>query len=231
MLKLCGIMLLLPAVMSAQQDAVTRLRAVLPSDVSDQVIAIVQEASASGLPGEAVANRALEAQAKGKNGAAVAVAARALQSDLAASRDELSAGGRTPDSVEIEAGAAAHALGVDGKTISALASAAPSGRSLTVPLAVLGALVDRGLPAADALAAVRERLADRASNNDLADMPGEAGRMIAAGEKPPQVGRALGASAASGPSAAAWSHPGGPPETVPSNNGSTPGRSRRPRNR
>ena len=227
-LNLCGAMVLWPAAVYAQQDPVARLRELVPGDVSDQVIAIVREATAGGLPGVAIANRALEAQAKGKDEVVIAIAARDLRSVLAQSRDDLSVAGRVPDPGEIEAGAAAHELGVEAQPIRALASSTPSGRSLVVPLAVLGALVDGGLPAEDALQAVRARLAEQTSNTDLAAMPGQAGQMIAAGRNPPDLAGALGAVRPSGSAAASLSGPGGPPESVPSNNGSA-GRSRRTR--
>ncbi len=204
---------LLPPLLSAQQNPVDRLRAVLPADVADKVIAIVTDATSRGLPGQAIADRALEASAKGRSGAEAAAAAQALAADLAGARDALKSAGRSPDASEIEAGATAKELGVDGSTISALASSAPSGRSLAVPLAVIGALVNRGLPSDGALQAVLDRLHARASDPDLEEMPGEAGRLIAEGYKPSDVGRSL--SAAGRPSGVPTNggHPGARPNT------------------
>ena len=243
-LKLAALLGLLPALLSAQQNPVDRLRQVLPASIADQVIAIVTDATSRGLPAQAVANRALEAQAKGRSGAEVSAAAKALAQGLADARDALERGGRKPEAAEIESGANALNLGVDGKAISDLASSAPSGRSLAVPLAVLGALVNRGLPSDGALQAVQDRLAARASNEELAEMPGEAGRLIAQGKRPAEVGRALGEAqrAAAGsratPSAnppSGVSVPGGPPPSVPNNSGqpgqrpeTPPGQTRRP---
>jgi hypothetical protein len=204
---------LLPALLVAQQDPVDRLRTVLPADVADKVIAIVSDATSRGLPGQAIADRALEASAKGRSGAEVSAAAQALAADLASARDVLSNAGRAPDAGEIEAAATAKELGVDGATISALASSAPSGRSLAVPLAVIGALVNRGLPSDAALQSVLDRLNARASDADLAALPGEAGRLIAEGYKPSDVGRSL--SAAGRPSGVPTNsgHPGARPNT------------------
>ena len=83
-LKLAGMLGLLPALLIAQQNPVDRLRQVLPASIADQVIAIVTEATSKGLPAQAVANRALEAQAKGRNGAEVSAAAKAFAQSLAA---------------------------------------------------------------------------------------------------------------------------------------------------
>lgn len=212
-LNLLSGLALLPALLAAQQNPVDRLRAVLPADVADQVIAIVTDATSRGLPGQAIANRALEASAKGRSGAEVSAAAQALAANLAGARDALQSAGRAPNASEIEAGATAKELGVDGATISALASSAPSGRSLAVPLAVLGALVSRGLPSDGALQSVLDRLNARASDADLAGMPGEAGRLIADGYKPSDVGRSL--STAGRPSGVPTNggHPGARPNT------------------
>lgn len=224
---------LLPAALAAQQDPVERLRQVLPAGVAEQVIATVTEARSRGLPAPAIANRALEAHAKGRDGAAVSAAARAMAQSLADARAALERGGRQPESNEIESGANAMGLGVSGSAISDLAKSAPSGRSLAVPLAVIGALVNRGLPSDDALKAVQERLTARASNQELAEMPGEAGRLIAEGKRPAEVGRALGEArrAAAGGQAAppatppsGVTVPAGPPSGVPGNPGRPEGR-------
>ncbi|HXF96785.1 MAG TPA: hypothetical protein VNI61_11860 [Gemmatimonadales bacterium] len=202
-----------PRLGQGQEAALARLREVLPADVAERVIAIVTEATNHGLPGLSVAERALEGVAKGRSGEEVRAAAEAFARDLAASRAAIQQAGRTPDPSEIEAGATAMGLGVDRKAISALASSAPFGRSLAVPLAVIGALVNRGLPSDAALDAVLARLNDRASNTELVEMPGEAGRLIAEGMRPSEVGLALASQRAG------RTVPAGPPANVPRNNG------------
>jgi hypothetical protein len=189
--KLILVVGLVPCLLGAQQDVVDRLRAVLPPDVADKVVAIVADATSHDLPGAVIADRALEATAKGRNAADAAAAAQATANDLAAARDAIRSTGRAPQSSEIEAAATAQELGVNGATISALASSVPSSRSLAVPLSVIGALVNRGLSADAALQVVLDRIKTQASDADLARMPGEAGRLIAAGYKPSDVGRAL----------------------------------------
>ena len=217
-LKLMAGLVLLPVALAAQQNWNDRLAA-LPDNVRDKVIAIVTDAVNHGLPGQAIADRALETVAKSRSGDEAVSAARALAADLASGRDALTAAGRAPDASEIEAAATAEELGVDGAAISELASATPSGRSLAVPLAVIGALVQRGLPSDDALAAVQERLTNRATDAELASMPGDAGRLIAQGYRSSDVGRALGA---------------GRPASLPANGGragarpTTPGHPGRP---
>jgi hypothetical protein len=140
-------------------------------------------------------------------------------------RDTLrSARGRKPAGDEIEAGAEAMRKGVDGGKVSALAKAAPSGRSLAVPLYVIGGLVDRGLPSADALERVEEKLKAHASDHDLEQMPGElpAHAVAGQGNKPAETGRDLAGTKRPGSAAGAGQSggsAGGPPAGVPANGG------------
>lgn len=202
----------MPAALVAQ-DPVSRLQDVLPSAVAAQVMATVEDAVARGLPGRAIAERALEGAAKGRSGDEVVAAARQLVEGLATARGALESGGWTPDANEIAAAATAMQLGVDGQAVSVLAASALSGQSLAVPLAVLGMLTDRGLPSDQALARVRERLEMRAGDVELAALPERLG-FTPAGFAIPVVG-GLGI-------------PFGPPPGVPGNRGmrgDRPGRS------
>lgn len=216
-----GAAVLMPASVRAQTDPVEHLRSVLPVEVAAQVIPIVQDAMAHDLPGNAVANIALQGIAMGRGGAEVRAAAQSMVADLRAAHDAIAAGRRSPTPEETQAGAIAMRQGVDASTVSALASAAPASRSLTVPLAVIGALVDRGLPATDALQAVQHRLQDHRSDQQLADLPEGAGRMLSQGMKPAEVGTAL-ASMHAGftvPVDGGVVPPRGPPSGVPANGG------------
>lgn len=200
----------------AQQDPVARLYDILPEHVAADVAGIVRTAIDRGLPGLAIADRALELSAKGRSGEDVLAAARSLAGDLAAARGALERGGRSPDGSEIESGALAMHHGVDGVAVSGLASSAPSGRSLAVPLAVIGALVYRGLPSDDALYAVQQRLKARASDTELLDMPGETARMLGEGLRPNEVGLALASARAGfGVPVSLPIDPPGPPPGVP----------------
>lgn len=188
---LLAIGLVLPGSVFAQQDPVEKLGEVLPEDRAEQVMAIVQNALSQGLPGLAIAERALEGAAKGRSGEEVVAAAQELAGQLAAAQGAIESAGRTPDASEIESGANAMAVGVDGATISELATTTPSGRSLAVPMAVIASLCDRGLPSDDALAAVKARLENHAADLELLDMPSAAGYMLAQGMKPSDVGLVL----------------------------------------
>jgi phage-related tail protein len=96
--------------------------------------------------------------------------------------------------------------------VSALAKSAPSGRSLAVPLYVIGSLIDRGLPSDQALQKVQERLQARATDADLQALPAQA--VAGQSNKPAQTGRDLAATkrpAGAGAGRAASGAPAGVP--------------------
>lgn len=158
-------------------DPTARLREVLPPAVAERVIARIASARSVELPTQALENRALKFAARGVAPAEIERAINEHADRLGASRDALrSARPVTPSGDEVEAGAEALRQGVDGEAVSTLAKTAPSGRSLAVPLFVIGSLVERGLPSDAALTRVQERLRARATDADLERMPREMGR-------------------------------------------------------
>jgi hypothetical protein len=217
-------LVLLSAVIASSSGAQTpandpsaRLREVLPADVADRVLARIAEARARQLPAEALEHRALKFATKG-------VAPDDIERSVTEQADRMgkakaaldSVRGKKASSDEIEAGADAMRKGVDGAAVSALAKSAPSGRSLAVPLYVIGGLIDRGLPADDALLRVQERLQARATDSELEALPAQATAGMA--NKPAETGRDLAATkrpANAGRSGTA----GSPPAAVPVNAG------------
>lgn len=161
-------------------DPATRLREVLPPDVAARVIARIDEARSRQLPAQAVTaleNRALKFAARGVSPVEVERAVGEHAERMVRARDAIeSSRPQRAGGEELDAGAEALRLGVDGAAVSALAKSAPSGRSLAVPLFVMGSLVERGLPSDAALAQVQERLMARATDRDLERMAGEQGR-------------------------------------------------------
>src|ERR1041385_5808222 len=155
-------------------DPSARLKQVLPTDVATRVLAVIAKAKSVDLPTEALENRALKFAAKGVNGDSIVKSVAEQEQRMEGVRDTLQhARGHKPAGDEVEAGAEAVRKGVDGAKVSELAKSAPSGRSLAVPLYVIGSLVDRGLPSDQALAKVEARLKARASDQDLEKLPGE----------------------------------------------------------
>jgi hypothetical protein len=122
---------------------------------------------------------------------------------------------------ELEAGAEALRKGVSGAQLGALAKSAPSGRSLAVPLYALTSLIDRGLPADQALQRVQERLNARAGDEEFQRIATDLPSQSAAGQahKPDVTGTDLantkrGANTPGGRAV-------GRPATIPGNAGQT----------
>lgn len=192
---------LLPVSLAAQQDPVVRLGEVLPPELAAQVVARVDAARELELPITAVANLALEGVAKGRSAAEVLTAVDQLVADMGRAREALEAAGHEPGAGEIEAATTALRMGIDGEDVSDLARSGPPGRSLAVPLLVLGGLAQRGLPSDEALAAVSARLAARAGDAELLGdfgAPGGPGLGVGPDGIPPGVGQGRGGAPAAG---------------------------------
>ena len=213
------------------RDPSARLREVLPADVAQRVLARIAQARERQLPAEALENRALKFAAKGVDPKSIERSVNEQAARMETARAALgNSRSRNPEGDEIEAGAEAIRKGVDDASVSLLARSAPSGRSLAVPLFVIGSLTDRGLSSSDALQRVLARLNARASDAELERMPGELPPQAVTGRgNPPAVtGRDFGQSHK--PASAGRPATAGPPVGVPGNAGakSNPGQSRRP---
>jgi hypothetical protein len=213
------------AAQTPANDPSARLKEVLPADVAERVLATIARARARQLPAAALEHRALKFAAKG-------VAPTDIEKSVADQAERMekakvaleSRPGTKPSGDEIDAGAEAMRKGVDGAAVSALAKGTPSGRSLAVPLYVIGSLIDRGLPSDDALKAVQERLAARATDREIEKLPAQA--VAGKAHKPAQTGRDLAATKRPG-TAGRSGMTGGAPAGVPARP-ATPGQGRRP---
>lgn len=195
-------------------DPSAKISAVLPADVAARVLAKIAEARARELPAAALENRALKFAARGVVPREIERSVNEHAVRLGAAKNAIETGrGTKAGDAEVEAGAEALRQGVDGAAVSELAKEAPSGRSLAVPLYVIGGLVDRGLPSDDALARVLERLTARASDAEIQRLPGELPPQAAAGQanKPATTTTPPGASKRPGSA--------GPPPGVPASGG------------
>jgi hypothetical protein len=212
------------------RDPSARLRQVLPADVAQRVLARIAEARARQLPAEALENRALKFAAKGVDPRDIERSVNEQASRMETARAALGSGrASNPAGDEIEAGAEAIRKGVDELSVSLLARSVPSGRSLAVPLFVIGSLTDRGLSSSDALQRVLARINARATDADLERMPGELPPQAVGGQSNgPGTGRDFGQSHK--PASAGRPATAGPPAGVPGNAGakSNPGQTRRP---
>ncbi len=208
---------------SQGNDPSARLKEVLPAAVAEHVLATIAAARSHDLPASALENRALKFAARGIAPKDIEKAIDDQADRMAKGRDVLEgARSKKPTGDEIDAAAEAIRRGVDGNKISDLAKLTPSGRSLAVPLYVIGSLIDRGLPSTDALKRVRDRLEARASDNDLEQLAGLSPTAAGQANKPAETGRALAETkrpASAGGSAGNGSPGGGPPAGVPANGG------------
>ncbi len=207
-----------------------RLHKVLPAANVDSIVAHVEAARSRGLPASALENQALMLASKGAPATQIQKAVDARVAGMDRAKSALAAGGRkTASDSEVEAAGDLVRRGVDGSKVSELAKSTPSGRSLAVPLYVIGSLMDRGLPSDSALARVHARLAARASDSTLTKDAKVAGDSISAARKAAGKAKgdaakgAAGRPALTGPGLAATKRPanagGGRPATVPANSG------------
>lgn len=222
LVSLLGTGLLLAAATASAQtpafDPSARLREVLPADVAQKVLATIAAARAHELPAQALEQRALKFAAKGVEPKLIAKSIADQEDRMEKAKDALDdAQGRKPSGDEIEAGAEALRQGVDGAAVSELAKSAPSGRSLAVPLFVIGSLVDRGLPSDEALAKVLARLQARASDRELETIAdtNTSGAGNGQSNRPANTGR----PANPGKPAGVGRGSAGPPAGVPANAG------------
>lgn len=231
-LALIAFSIAIPGSLSAQAAAVDpseRLKEVLPAEVAERVLLTIAEARARELPAQALANRALKFAARGVDPLDIeqSVHDHALRLDRARGLlNDARDGGASAE--ELEAGSEALRMGVNAETISGLAKSAPSGRSLSVPLFVIGSLVDRGLPSDQALRRVLERLRARTSDSELERLPAQTsgepaapGAAAGAAQSKGLVNRPGNAAggAGRGPAAA-----GGRPASLPPNPGKGQGK-------
>ena len=219
---LIAVALLIAGVASAQapsNDPSARLKEVLPPDVAQRVLGTIAAARAHQLPASALENRALKFAARGVDPRDIERSVNEQADRMEIARDAIAEGrGSKPAGDEIEAGAEAIRKGVDGSAVSSLARSAPHGRSLAVPLFVIGSLRDHGLSSSDALNRVLAGLQAKDSDADLEGLPGALPGQSASGESHKPVG--AGSANGRGPTSTGKPGSAGPPAGVPGNGGS-----------
>ncbi len=163
------------AAANATANAAASLRQVLPADVATQILARITSAQNQNLPADALLQRALKFAARGVAPTAIARSIDEHAERMAKAKEALEHSKKhQATGSEIEAGAEAIREGTTAGTISKLAASVPSGRSLTVPLYVLGSLTARGLASDQALLRVQAKLSARASDDELAALSTDA---------------------------------------------------------
>ena len=157
--------------MAQTDDAATRLKEVLPASVAGRVLAVIARARAHELPAEALENRALKFAAKGVQPDSIEKSVVEHEARMERGKETIErARGSRAAADEVEAAAEVLRKGVGGPALSDFAKSAPSGRSLAVPLYVVGGLLDRGLTSDDAMRRVAAGMRARATDRDLEKM-------------------------------------------------------------
>lgn len=134
---------LMVAATAVHAQTAGRLGTQLDPPTRATVQAIADSARKSGLPGDALLNKALEVAGRGGDDAQIVAAVRSLAGELGESRKAL---GAASSSDEIRAGAAALHSGVSGADLRSIRQAAGR-RPLATPLMVLTDFVEHGVPA------------------------------------------------------------------------------------
>lgn len=190
---------LLISSVAGAQDA--RLRERLDPATATAVGAIVDSAARSGIPREPLIEKALEGAVKRAPGARISAAVRQLAASLGTAREAL---GPRASTAELVAGAGALQAGVRGDAIREIRGRRQG--SLTVALATLADLVSEGVPAGNAVEAVRIAVERGASDADLVTLRTAVGRDIKAGTSPASAAssraRGIGAARSANPPSA-----------------------------
>lgn len=170
-----------PGALSAQaapETARARAERTLPPEVFRDVSALAQELEASGVPSEALFNKALEGSAKRVPPGRLMPAVRAYGGRLGQARGALGPQASVP---LVIAGADAIQRGVPADVIRSLPTDRP--RS-PVALLVLAELLESGVPADRAVAVLRQSMDLRMQDGRMLDIPARVRRMIRNGVPP-----------------------------------------------
>ena len=161
-----------PARAQSPVKAEEGIRAALPKESADRILATIAAARARELPAVALENRALELAAKGVKPGDIESDVNRHAKGLEQARDALARGGRSrPTADETAAAADAMSKGVDGRAVSVLAQTAPSDRSVAVPIYVLSNLTQNGWGIQEALTQVQAALAAGVPDDQLGRRP------------------------------------------------------------
>ncbi len=153
------------------------------------VTAVLDSATAEGLPVEPLVQKALEGVTKGAPEERIAWAVRALLGRLRLSRLVL---GKDADEAELTAAAAAIFAGVDTTALAQLRDAAPPDtaatwiqeRSLALELIILADLIERGVPSEMAATMIGELAGRGVADRQLVALRNQVAREISSGAPP-----------------------------------------------
>ncbi len=130
------------------------------------ILAIIDSASAQGIPTQPLAEKADEGLAKGADPARIIAAVRSLAVAMASAHRAL---GTVATTEEIKAAASAMHAGVPAVELGKMKKQSGLRRSLTLPFTVLADIVSRGVPVSTAANAIRSLVGAGAKDKDIND--------------------------------------------------------------
>ena len=192
--RLVALLLVCPAALAAQgPDVLARLaERGLPPELAQRVLDVAQSAAARGLPGDAIADRAIEGWAKRVPAARIVAALEQYAVRLGDARDAVGqAGVATPPPALIVAAAEALGRGLGPSQVGAVVHAARTPGAVAPGLSVVTALTAEGLASDAAVGVVVAAMREGRSADQLLDLPSTARALRAGGMEPGDVGRRM----------------------------------------
>jgi hypothetical protein len=173
----------LPA--AGQGNALARVDAATLREVQP----VLDAAARDSLPVAAIESKILEGVAKRVQPAQIGTVVRGLADELRVARGTLreERPGRPIVDGEVVAAAMATRQGVGRDVLRALLESSPAGGSLEIPMTVLGELVRRGVPVADASSAISEVVRAGVPMHVAAQIPGRMDGAMRPGSPPGQA--------------------------------------------
>lgn len=177
---------------TAQEDdpRMDRIRAELPEPAAQQIQARIAAARTAGLPVEALLDKAVEGIAKRVPAPHIAGAVDQLAEQLGRARTLLQ-DGVSPAPTDVAAVADAMRRGVPEPAIRRVAERAGPGEPVALTVHTMGDLMDRGVPAEQAVAVLEAWRGRGAHREELRDLPSAVERLIRQGVLPGQAAAAV----------------------------------------
>jgi hypothetical protein len=183
-----------PALVGAQDVTVRERLAArgLPPDLAAEVATLADDASSRGLPGAAVADKAIEGWAKHVPPARIVPAVRQYAARLGEGRAALvQAGIAEPPPAAIVASGEALGRGLGSEQVGQVVRAAHSPAAVAPGLTVAAALSAQGLGSQEAVGVVVEAMRRNRSAGELLDLPSRARAMQAEGMDATEIGQRM----------------------------------------
>jgi hypothetical protein len=189
-----AVLALRPDALGAQEVAVrSRLAARgLPADLVRDVAAVADDAAAHGLPGAAVADKAIEGWAKHVAAARILSAVQQYAGRLGDAHAALGRSGLAePGAAIVVAAAEAMGRGLGAAEVGTVVRAARAPAAIAPGLTVAAALTAQGLAAAQAVSVVAGAMHRGRSVDQLLDIPSMARQMRSEGLDPEEIGKRM----------------------------------------